>query len=253
MNEYLGSIIDVTVDKPIGSRNSKYNFIYPINYGYTEDKKLGSNKKIGVYILGEFEALEEFRGRVIGIIKRKNHREDQLVVAKRLISYGKSDLEVLTEFQERYFESEVISSSNRPAKDNIRVTVLGLARRDDDILVSEAIDGVVNINFYRFPGGGIKFAEKSEKALRREFLEELNTEIKSLKYLCKIENIFEFEEEKKHELILVYEIELPAEFYKKEEMIINENGIRGKALWVDKNEFLNGSKILYPIEIKKYL
>lgn len=36
-------------------------------------------------------------------------------------------------------------------------------------------------------------------------------------------------------------------------MIQNENGVIEKGLWVNKNDFLNGDKILYPIETKNYL
>lgn len=253
MNEYLGSIVDVKIDRPIGSRHPEYNFFYPVNYGYIPNTKAGDGKEIDAYVLGEFEPIESFRGRVIGIIKRKDDNEDKLVVAKSLNSFSESDIEVLTEFQERYFYTEIICIGRRKQEPYIRVTVLGLARRNNEVLVSEAIDGVKNTEFYRFLGGGVEFQEESEAALKREFLEEIEAEILSSKYLCKIEDMFEFEGQKKHEILLIYEIELPEEFYKKDEMRQNENGAIGKALWVDKNEFLNGDKILYPVAIKEYL
>jgi inorganic pyrophosphatase len=60
-------------------------------------------EEIGAYVLGEFEPIKKFRGRIIAVIKRENDNEDILVVAKTLNSYSKSDIEVLTEFQERWF------------------------------------------------------------------------------------------------------------------------------------------------------
>lgn len=42
-------------------------------------------------------------------------------------------------------------------------------------------------------------------------------------------------------------------FYESQEMDLNENGAIGKALWIDKNQFLNGNKILYPVGIAEYL
>jgi hypothetical protein len=42
-------------------------------------------------------------------------------------------------------------------------------------------------------------------------------------------------------------------YYEKEEMKLIENGAIGKALWIDKDDFLTGDRILYPIEIKKKL
>ena len=253
MNEYLGTIVDVKIDRPIGSVHPEYNFFYPVNYGYIPNTKAGDGKEIDAYVLGEFEPIESFKGRVIGIIKRKDDNEDKLVVAKTLNSFSESDIEVLTEFQERYFNTEIVCVTTRKREPYIRVTVLGLARRNDEVLVSQEMDGVKGNEFYRFLGGGVDFQEDSETALKREFLEEIDAEIISSKYLCKIENIFEFEGEKKHEILLVYEIELPEEFYKKDEMIQNENGAIGKALWINKNDFLNEDKILYPIEIKRYL
>lgn len=253
MNEYLGTIVDVEIDKPMGSKHPEYNYIYPINYGYISNTKAKDGEGINAYVLGEFEPLKNFRGRVIAIIKRKDDNEDKLVVAKRLNSYSESDIEVLTEFQERFFNTEIISCSHRVVKAYIRVTTLGLTRRGNEILVTEGIDAVSGTEFYRFPGGGIEFWENSEQALKREFLEELNAEILSSKYLGKIENIFEFEGEKKHEIILLYEIKLPERFYEINEMELNENGAIGKALWIDREHFLNKEKILYPVGILEYL
>lgn len=253
MDKYLGTIVDVIIERPIGSKHPEYNYFYPVNYGYIPNTRTNDGKVIGAYVLGEFEPLEKFSGRVIAIIKRKNDNEDKLVVAKRLNSYSESDIEVLTEFQERFFDTEIICCSTRVTKPYIRVTTLGLVRRGDEVLVTEAVDAVSNIEFYRFPGGGVEFHEESEQALRREFLEELDAEILSSDYLGKIENIFKFEGENKHEIILLYEIKLPERFYENQEMDLNENGAIGKAIWVDKKDFLKGDKILYPVGIGKYL
>ena len=253
MNEYLGTIVDVEIDRPLGSRHPKYNFFYPVNYGYIPNTKAPDGEEIDAYVLGEFEPIEKFRGRVIAVIKRKDDTEDKLVVAKTLNSFSVSDIEVLTEFQERVFDTEIICCGSRESKPYIRVTTLGLVRKKDKILVTEGVDAVENTHFYRFPGGGVEFWENSKEALKREFMEELNANILKAKYLCKIENIFKFEGEKKHEIILIYEVELPKEYYEKEEMVLNENGAIGKAFWIDKDEFLTGDKILYPLEIKKWL
>ena len=31
---YLNKIVKVKIDRPLGSKHPKYNFIYPVNYGY---------------------------------------------------------------------------------------------------------------------------------------------------------------------------------------------------------------------------
>lgn len=253
MNEYLGTIVEVEIDRPLGSRHPEHDFFYPVNYGYIPNTAAPDGEEIDAYVLGEFKPVKKFRGRVIAIIKRQNDHEDKIVVAKTLNSYSKSDIEVLTAFQERFFDTEIICCGNRKTEPYIRVTTTGLAVRQDQVLVAEGVDAITDTHFYKLPGGGVEFGETSEEALKREFMEELNVEIVSCNYRSKIENIFEFEGEKKHEIILLYEVKLSKECYEKEEMPLNENGVIGKALWIDKDEFLSGDKILYPPEIKKKL
>ena len=61
----------------------------------------------------------------------------------------------------------------------IRPIVLGLAIKDNKLLVSEGFDKVKNQTFYRCLGGGIEFLEKSTDALKREFKEEIKTQMDS--------------------------------------------------------------------------
>ena len=65
----------------------------------------------------------------------------------------------------------------------IRPVVIGIARNDNKILVSEGYDKVKNQIFYRCLGGGIEFLEKSQDALKREFKEELGIDIEVGNYL----------------------------------------------------------------------
>ena len=55
----------------------------------------------------------------------------------------------------------------------IRPIALGLAIKNNKLLVSEGFDKVKNEIFYRCLGGGIEFLEKGKEALKREFLEEI--------------------------------------------------------------------------------
>ena len=59
----------------------------------------------------------------------------------------------------------------------IRPIVLGIARRENKILVSEGYDKSKNQTFYRCLGGGIEFLETSQEALKREFKEEIDIDI----------------------------------------------------------------------------
>lgn len=134
----------------------------------------------------------------------------------------------------------------------IRPIVLGVAIKDGKLLVSEAYDSVKNNYFYRCLGGGIEFQETSIDALKREFKEEINIDIEVGELLGVAENIFTYNGKKGHEIVFFYEINIPENLYQ-EKYIQDEDGEIGEAVWVDINDFKNGSKILYPKEIFKYL
>ncbi len=136
----------------------------------------------------------------------------------------------------------------------IRPIVLGIAKRGNKLLVSRGYDRKKDAYFYRCLGGGIEFAETSDVALKREFKEELNIEIDVKEFLGIAENIFTFEGKTGHELVLFYSIDIPEKYYQ-EKYVQHEDADDSDrdAIWVDVEEFKNGSKILYPIEIFKYL
>ena len=134
----------------------------------------------------------------------------------------------------------------------IRPIALGLAIKNNKLLVSEGFDKVKNETFYRCLGGGIEFLEKSEEALKREFLEEINVDITVKDFLGISENIFTYQGKKAHELILFYSIDISDENYKEEYKVIDDHG-ETIAKWIDIDEFKNKNKILYPEEVFKYI
>ncbi len=134
----------------------------------------------------------------------------------------------------------------------IRPIVLGLATKNNKILVGEGFDNIKKETFYRCLGGGIEFLEKSDEALKREFLEEIDTNIIIKEFLGISENIFTYKGKMAHELILVYSIDIKDEEYK-EEYIINDDCGRYKAKWINIDEFKSKEKILYPKDIFRYL
>ena len=134
----------------------------------------------------------------------------------------------------------------------IRPIALGLAIKNNKLLVSEGFDKVKNETFYRCLGGGIEFLEKSEEALKREFLEEINVDITVKDFLGISENIFTYQGKKAHELILFYSIEVSDENYQEEYKVIDDHS-ETIAKWIDIDEFKNKNKILYPEEVFKYI
>ena len=131
----------------------------------------------------------------------------------------------------------------------IRPIVLGVAIRNNKLLVVEGYDNVKNQTFYKCLSGGIEFLENSESALKREFQEEMGTNITVNNFLGVSENIFTYNSKNAHEIIFFYSINIADTDYKDE----FDNNQIFKAKWRDIHDVKNRSKILYPEEIFKYI
>lgn len=106
--QYIGKIVEVKIDRPLGSKHPKYNYHYPVNYGFVENTKAPDGEGIDAYVLGVFKPVEVFSGKVIAVIHRTNDDDDKLVVAPGDKDYANDQIKTLTEFQERFFESVII-------------------------------------------------------------------------------------------------------------------------------------------------
>ncbi len=108
--DFLGQEVEVVMDRPLGSKHPKHKFIYPVNYGYIPNTVSDDGEELDAYVLGEFEPLEKFKGIVKAIIHRTNDNDDKLIVTSHEKNYSEAQIRALTEFQERFFESEIIFS-----------------------------------------------------------------------------------------------------------------------------------------------
>ena len=133
----------------------------------------------------------------------------------------------------------------------IRPIVLGIARKENKILVSEGYDKVKDEVFYRSIGGGIEFLEDSKEALKREFKEELDIDINVGKFLGITENIFTFNGKEGHEIVLFYEIDINDKDYKEKYYILDSN-CGSYAIWVDIDEFKNKELKIYPEKMYEF-
>ena len=106
--QFLGKIVTVKVDRPLGSKHPKFNSIYPINYGYVPNTLSGDGKELDVFILGVNKPIQEFSGECIAIIHRTNDNDDKLIVVKEGENYADDEIRESTYFQEQYFKSEII-------------------------------------------------------------------------------------------------------------------------------------------------
>lgn len=108
LTKYLTKKVKVKIDRSLGTSHPEWKFIYPINYGYLENTISGDGEEIDAYVIGEFEPLDEFEGHVVAVIVRRDDNEDKLVVSKKMNTYSKEQILALVEFQERYFDIEII-------------------------------------------------------------------------------------------------------------------------------------------------
>ncbi|HEY5729218.1 MAG TPA: NUDIX domain-containing protein [Anaerolineales bacterium] len=134
-------------------------------------------------------------------------------------------------------------------KNQIRPLAICVFLNEDRILVFEGYDPVKKQTFYRSLGGGIEFGEHSEEAVRREIMEEIDSEVTDLKYLGTLENIFTFNGEHGHEIVQVYDGVLKESgLYEQAEVEGHEAEINEsfKAVWKNLNEFGEGKSTLYP-------
>lgn len=106
--EYIGKKVIAHIDRPLNTKHPKHGFIYQANYGYIPNTVSGDGEELDCYILGVDEPLEKFGGECISVIHRTNDDDDKLVLVPIGENFSDQEIRKLTNFQEKYFESEII-------------------------------------------------------------------------------------------------------------------------------------------------
>lgn len=106
--KYIGNTVKVKIDRPLNSKHSKHGFIYPVNYGFVPNTISGDGEELDCYVLGIDKAIGTFEGKCIAVIHRTNENDDKLIVVPEGEDYTDEEIRELTNFQEQYFESEII-------------------------------------------------------------------------------------------------------------------------------------------------
>ncbi len=116
----------------------------------------------------------------------------------------------------------------KPRAVQIRPLAVAVIRKENKILAFKGYDDVKNETFYRLIGGGIEFGEKGSETVKREFMEEFGIEPINIRYLTTVENIFTFNGHQGHEIVLVYEADLPEHLKNQNQFIGVEDKLKGK-------------------------
>lgn len=105
--DYLGKNVNVLIDRKLGTKHPKHNIYYSVNYGYVPNTVSGDGEELDVYLLGVFEPVDEYNGKCIAIIHRTDDNDDKLIVVPNDKDFTNDQIEVLVEFQERFFKHEI--------------------------------------------------------------------------------------------------------------------------------------------------
>ena len=130
----------------------------------------------------------------------------------------------------------------------VRPIALCVIRRHGNLLVFEGYDTVKKDHFYRPLGGTIEFGERSSVTAAREMAEELNAEIRNVRWLGVLENIFTVHGQPGHEIVMLYEADFVDEgMYRRRPIWGQEDdGSPIKAVWKPLDDFKAGRGRLVP-------
>ena len=106
--KYLWKIVKIKIDRPLGTKHPKHGFVYCLNYGFVPETTAPDWEEIDAYVLGIFDPIDEFEGLCIAIVHRTNDNDDKLIMVPKGLNYSNEQIKALTEFQERFFKSEII-------------------------------------------------------------------------------------------------------------------------------------------------
>jgi 8-oxo-dGTP pyrophosphatase MutT (NUDIX family) len=89
-------------------------------------------------------------------------------------------------------------------KNNFEICARGIVQHQGKILICYC----KNKSHYFFPGGHIEFGENAKEALAREMEEELGVSVKKCLFIGTVENIYLEDNQKHHEINIVFKIEI---------------------------------------------
>ena len=106
--DYIGKIVKVKMDRPLGTKHPKHGFVYEVNYGFVPDTVSGDGEELDVYVLGVDAALDEFEGECVAMIHRTDDDDDKLIVVSQGKTISDEEIEKQTAFQEKWFNHIII-------------------------------------------------------------------------------------------------------------------------------------------------
>lgn len=138
----------------------------------------------------------------------------------------------------------------------IRSIAICVFRHDGRVLAAEGREPLTAQLFYRPLGGAIEFGELSAATIERELDEEMGVAVTGLRYLGTLENIFTYDGQTGHEIIMVYDGEfVDASLYERPSLEgAEDDGEPLRAVWVNLADCLDpAAPPLYPTGLLELL
>ncbi|MBI4312049.1 MAG: inorganic pyrophosphatase [Chloroflexi bacterium] len=105
---FLGKLVHVTMDRPLGSLHPREGFLYEANYGYIEGTLAPDGSELDAYYLGVGRPLSQGTGVCIAVVHRLNDDDDKLVVVPLGTNLSDEQIVEATHFQERWFDTTIV-------------------------------------------------------------------------------------------------------------------------------------------------
>jgi inorganic pyrophosphatase len=105
---FLGKKVEVTMDRPLGSKHPKHGFTYEANYGFVAGVLAPDGEELDAYYLKVDDSLQKAEGICVAIIHRLMDDDDKLIVIPEGAAISDEEIAKVTHFQERWFESEIV-------------------------------------------------------------------------------------------------------------------------------------------------
>lgn len=134
-----------------------------------------------------------------------------------------------------------------PLTGYVRVKVVCVFSHGDRILAIDAFDPTKEQRFWGPIGGRVEFGETSRDAIVCEVREELSGEVRDLRLLGVLENIFTYDGGDGHEIVFVYDGQLAERSLYEEATVrgVESNGEEFIAYWIDPSNADHGWPV-YP-------
>ena len=104
---FLGKLVRVTIDRPLGSRHPSHGFRYTCNYGFVEGVPAPDGEFLDAYVLQVDRPVKTFDGRCVAVVHRLDDDDDKLIVVPDGRPLTDEDILIGVGFVEQHFETTV--------------------------------------------------------------------------------------------------------------------------------------------------